>query len=80
MQRGNVYQKPLFWIAADFDLVFLPGDHEKGGRQMIELKALRQRLAGHMLLTSHDEQSNKKRLSAICHGVQALVTTDKACE
>ncbi|KAL2398611.1 hypothetical protein ABEF93_002536 [Exophiala dermatitidis] len=68
------FQRPLSWIdfefnLEDYDLVFLPGGHEKGVRQIIDSPRV------HYLLKSYFPNTKKpssKCLAAICHGVQVL--------
>lgn len=72
------FQKPLAWTDSsfsldDYDLVFLPGGHEKGMRQLIDSTRV------HDLLRSYFPKTLKpsiKSLAAICHGVQVLAMTD----
>ena len=76
MQSAPAYQEPLSWTADDFDLkkfdlVFLPGGHEKGMQQIIGSKSLHKQLAEYVPLTKGNEPSGKC-LGAICHGVQVL--------
>ena len=79
MQKDIAYQKPLAWSSPDFsmkdyDLVFLPGGHEKGMRQYIESKTLHRHLAQYVPLTAQSDDTSNKCLAAICHGVQVLST------
>lgn len=88
---------PLSWTSADFsledyDLVFLPGGHDKGMRQIIDSKALHKHLASYFPQTrrvaeaapnpkSKEPPKKKKHVAAICHGVQILAaaqSTDPA--
>lgn len=71
----TAFHQPLSWTAAsfslaDFDLVFLPGGHEKGVRQVIESKTVQTLLAEYWPQTKRPE--GRKALAAICHGVQVL--------
>lgn len=68
------FQKPLSWTSPDFsldsyDLVFLPGGHDKGVRQIIDSKRVQALLASYFPLTA---KPSKKTVVAICHGVQVL--------
>jgi putative intracellular protease/amidase len=71
------FQKPRAWSdpsfkLEDYDLVFLPGGHEKGMRQLIDSARV------HDLLRSYFPKTVKpsaKSLAAICHGVQVLAMT-----
>ncbi|KAF2103994.1 class I glutamine amidotransferase-like protein [Rhizodiscina lignyota] len=73
------FQNPLSWAAEDFtlddyDLVFLPGGHEKGVRQIIDSAKV------HKLLESYFPKTKKpsnKSVAAICHGVQVLATASR---
>ena len=68
------FQKPSAWTdptfkLEDFDLVFLPGGHEKGVRQVIDSSRV------HDLLRTYFPKTVKpstKSVAAICHGVQVL--------
>lgn len=55
-----------------YDLVFLPGGHEKGVRQVIEHAVVGKELAAYLPQTL--KPGGSKTLSAICHGVQVLAT------
>lgn len=68
------FQKPLSWKDASFsldsfDLVFLPGGHEKGVRQIIDSARVQDLLAAYFPQT---RKPSKKTVAAICHGVQVL--------
>jgi len=64
------FKDPSFSLA-NFDLVFLPGGHEKGVRQIIDSPAVHQHLASYFPKT---QKPSQKSLAAICHGVQVLAT------
>lgn len=74
VESSSAFQMPLAWTAEgftldQFDLVFLPGGHEKGVRQIIGSSVV------HKLLVSYFPNTKKpshKVLAAICHGVQVL--------
>nr|POE54949.1 uncharacterized protein c14c4.04 [Quercus suber] len=70
------WQKPLSWTDSsfslrDFDLVFLPGGHDKPVRQLLDNARLHSQLAEFFPLTKHNG-TDKKVCAAICHGVQLL--------
>lgn len=58
----------------DYDLVFLPGGHDKGVRQLIDSDIVHQHLARYFPRTSRngDKGKDSKVVAAICHGVQVL--------
>jgi imidazoleglycerol phosphate synthase glutamine amidotransferase subunit HisH len=74
LEKDPDFQSPSSWKTEaftlnDFDLVFLPGGHEKSVRQLIDSERV------HELLTEYVPQTKrplKKYLGAICHGVQVL--------
>ncbi|KAI9718518.1 MAG: hypothetical protein M1828_006701 [Chrysothrix sp. TS-e1954] len=74
-------QKPLSWSSPTFsldpyDLVFLPGGHEKGMAQLITSPSLHSHLASYTPLTARSGPAKaKKTLAAICHGMQILSNT-----
>ena len=81
LQSDSAYTSPLSWTAPEFDLtkydlVFMPGGHEKGMRQYIESQSLHRQLARYVPLVSRKNNS-RKCLGAICHGVQVLAAADK---
>jgi putative intracellular protease/amidase len=73
------YKQPHSWTDNNFsldsyDLVFLPGGHEKSVRQIIDSLKL------HSLLASYFPQTlkpSKKTVAAICHGVQVLAASSQ---
>jgi putative intracellular protease/amidase len=70
------FQHPLSWSDASFsleeyDLVFLPGGHEKGVRQVIDSPRIHELLANYFPKTA---KPSRKFLAAICHGVQVLAS------
>lgn len=73
------FQNPLSWSAInleDYDLVFLPGGHDKGVRQIIDSARVHELLGAYFPRTA---KPSTKSLAAICHGVQVLAmasTTD----
>ena len=52
-----------------YDLVFLPGGHDKGIREIIESPRIHELLVSYFPST---QRPSKKSLAAICHGVQVL--------
>ncbi|EIM84983.1 class I glutamine amidotransferase-like protein [Stereum hirsutum FP-91666 SS1] len=76
MTASLSFQSPLSWSSPDFslltyDLVFLPGGHDKGVRQIIDSLAIKRLLVAYFPLTNK-ESSEKKVLAAVCHGVMVL--------
>ena len=68
------------WSDAEFtlmnyDLVFLPGGHEKGVVQVINSPRVHQLIAEYFPQT---RKPSKKSISAICHGVMVLSETSGA--
>ena len=80
MARSEEMQHPLSWTAPDFsldpfDIVLLPGGHDKGMRQIIESASL------HKLLLDYFPKTRKpgrKIVAAICHGVMVLANSKDA--
>ncbi|PNY29549.1 Uncharacterized protein TCAP_00541 [Tolypocladium capitatum] len=74
MAASEEWQRPLAWSAPAFtldvfDLVFLPGGHEKSVRQVIDSAAV------HALLVDFFPKTRKpgtKAVGAVCHGVMVL--------
>ena len=74
------FKQPHSWTEPSFtlepyDLVFLPGGHEKGVRQIIDSLRVHELLASYFPKT---EKPSAKSLAAICHGVQVLAAASKA--
>ena len=74
MAKTPEFQKPLSWSSPDFSLepytlVFLPGGHEKGVRQLIDSPIMAKHLASYFPQTM---KPSKKAVAAVCHGVMAL--------
>lgn len=68
------FQTPIPWSSPTFNLspytlIFLPGGHEKGVRQLIDSPIIQQHLATYFPQTY---KPSKLTVAAICHGVQAL--------
>ena len=81
MQDAAIKQ-PVSWMSPTFslsayDLVFLPGGHDKGVQQIITSKELHAHLAAYMPKTLQSSP-DKKACAAICHGVQVLAAADES--
>ena len=79
MSKTTEFQNPVSWTdkafsMSEFDLVFLPGGHEKGVRQLIDSAIVHQNLHTFFLDTKKDSAA-KKVVGAICHGVMVLSET-----
>lgn len=71
--------KPYAWTSpgfslAEYDLVFLPGGHDKGVRQIIDSSTMHDQLADYFPKTRRS-LTPKRTVAAICHGVQVLAFT-----
>ncbi|KAI9811428.1 MAG: hypothetical protein M1827_005411 [Pycnora praestabilis] len=78
MLGSPALQNPLSWTSPTFslspyDLVFLPGGHEKGVRQIIDSSTIHSHLASYFPQTR--KPAGKKAVAAICHGVMVLSET-----
>lgn len=74
MTESSELQKPLSWSSSDFSIdkynvVFLPGGHEKSVRQQIDSKVVQRQLSR---FWSQTRKPSQKHVAAICHGVLAL--------
>lgn len=74
MTLSSAFQSPLSWSSPDFTLepyalIFLPGGHEKGVRQLLDSPIMQKHLATYFPQT---RKPSKLTVAAICHGVQAL--------
>ncbi|KAL9118529.1 MAG: hypothetical protein Q9187_004920 [Circinaria calcarea] len=74
MKADEPINEPLKWTDPGFtldpyDLLFFPGGHEKGVRQVIENPVLRRLLVEYFPQTRKPSQ---KSVAAICHGVLVL--------
>ncbi|TVY26242.1 Uncharacterized protein LHYA1_G004961 [Lachnellula hyalina] len=74
------FQRPVSWTSADFslesyNLVFLPGGHEKGVRQLIDSPIIHKHLASYFPAT---KKPSSKSVAAVCHGVMVLSETEGA--
>lgn len=77
MSDGPEWNHPKSWTEPSFrleeyDLVFLPGGHDKAVRQLLDSQRAQTLLASYFPLT---KKPCKKVCAAICHGVQALAHT-----
>lgn len=78
MKQSRACQKPLSWDQLDlsnYNLVFLPGGHEKGVRQIIDSPKIHSLLAAYVPLT---RKPSAHALAAVCHGVMVLANTKDA--
>ena len=77
--------KPHAWTSPDFslaeyDIVFLPGGHDKGVRQIVDSSKMHDLLADYFPTTRRSKTNTmlgtpKHTIAAICHGVQVLAFT-----
>ena len=71
------FTHPLSWSSPDFsleeyNLVFLPGGHEKSVRQLIDSPIMHKLLAQYFPAT---KKPSTKTVAAVCHGVMVLSET-----
>jgi putative intracellular protease/amidase len=76
MSQSPEFSSPLAWTSSSFslapyNLVFLPGGHEKGVRQLIDSSIMQSHLASYFPQTEKTK-NNQKAVAAVCHGVMAL--------
>ena len=74
------FQHPVSWSSPDFslepyNLIFLPGGHEKGVRQLIDSTIMHKHLASYFPAT---QKPSSKAVAAVCHGVMVLSETEGA--
>lgn len=77
MSASPEWLHPLSWSALDFtfdpyNLVFLPGGHDKGVRQLLDSPIIHKHLAEYFPKTL---KPSTKTVAAICHGVMVLSET-----
>ena len=77
MAQSEEWQHPRAWTAEGFtldayDLVHLPGGHDKAVRQIIDSESAHALLADFFPRT---KKPGRKVVSAICHGVMVLART-----
>jgi putative intracellular protease/amidase len=80
MSRTSEFLHPISWSSPDFtlenyNLVFLPGGHEKGVRQLIDSPIIHKHLAEYFPATI---KPSTKTVAAVCHGVMVLSETEGA--
>ncbi len=80
MARTSEFQIPLSWSSPDFsfepyNLIFLPGGHEKSVRQLIDSHTIHKLLAAYFSTTT---KPSKRTVAAVCHGVMVLSETKNA--
>ena len=74
MRANTSVKNPLSWSSpsftlAPYNLLFLPGGHEKSVRQVIDSQRLHSLLADYVPATA---KPSNKAIGAICHGVMVL--------
>lgn len=77
MSTTPEFEHPLSWSSTDFslesyNLIFLPGGHEKGVRQIIDSPIMHKHLATYFPATV---KPSTKTVAAVCHGVMVLSET-----
>ncbi|KAF7928937.1 uncharacterized protein EAE97_009779 [Botrytis byssoidea] len=77
MTQTKEFTSPLSWSSDSFslnsyDVVFLPGGHEKSVRQLIDSEIMHQHLISYW---KGVEKPGKKHIGAVCHGVMVLSET-----
>ncbi len=77
MASSPEFQNPLSWSVPGFslesyNLIFLPGGHDKGVRQVINSTIVHKLLAQYFPTT---KKPSNKTVSAVCHGVMVLSET-----
>lgn len=80
MSETREFLHPLAWTSPDFNLdiynlVFIPGGHEKGVRQLIDSITFHAHLAQYFPATI---KPSTKTVAAVCHGVMVLSETSGA--
>ncbi|KAF1822032.1 class I glutamine amidotransferase-like protein [Dissoconium aciculare CBS 342.82] len=80
MTQSTEWQNPKAWTSEgisllDYDLLMLPGGHEKGVRQILDSPKAQALIAEYFPAC---QKPGKKATAAICHGVQALAHTKGA--
>lgn len=74
VSQSAEWTNPLSWSSPtfsldNFDLVFLPGGHEKSVRQVIDSEAVHKMLLDYFPKT---KKPSSKAVAAVCHGVMVL--------
>jgi putative intracellular protease/amidase len=80
MSKTPEFLHPLSWSSPDFsldtyNLIFFPGGHEKGVRQVIDSPIIHKQLSEYFPATI---KPSKKAVAAICHWVMVLSETQNA--
>lgn len=80
MIKSSEWQKPRSWSEGSanltsFDVVFVPGGHEKNVRQLLDSERAQELMAAFWPLI---KKPGKKLCGAVCHGVQFLAHTKAA--
>jgi putative intracellular protease/amidase len=83
MTASSAWKSPLSYTKSsftlkDFDLVFLPGGHDQGIRQLLDCPRAHALLVDFFPLTRRDAVGKPKYCGAICHGVQLLAHSRNA--
>jgi len=78
MSRTTEFQHPISWSDPSFslepyNLIFLPGGHEKGVQQLIDSPIMHKHLAAYFPATL---KPSTKTVAAVCHGVMVLSETE----
>ncbi|KAG9228906.1 class I glutamine amidotransferase-like protein [Amylocarpus encephaloides] len=78
MAQAPEFQSPLAWSAPSFDLepyhlIFLPGGHDKGVRQLLDSPIIHAHLASYFPRT---RKPSARCVAAVCHGVMVLSETE----
>lgn len=77
MSQEPEFKSPLAWSSesfslSDYDLIFLPGGHDKNVRQLIDSGIMHKHLAAYW---KDVKKPGKKTVAAVCHGVMVLSET-----
>jgi hypothetical protein len=78
MSRTTEFLHPIPWSDPSFslepyNLIFLPGGHEKGVQQLIDSPIMHKHLAAYFPATL---KPSTKTVAAVCHGVMVLSETE----
>jgi putative intracellular protease/amidase len=84
MSQSPEFLSPLAWSApsfslAPYNLIFLPGGHEKGVRQLIDSRTMQSHLGSYFPETEKTKNGGKA-VAAVCHGVMALAEAKVSAE
>lgn len=72
--RPQAWTTPGFSLT-DYDVVFIPGGHDKGVRQLLDSSQAQDALAAYFETT---KKPSPKVIAAICHGPQVLANATRA--